>query len=67
MKKRWLQFESELSDLINRNGIDADLGGPDFIIAELLTNNLCALYNAKHEAQKFWDDKPRTARRKAKR
>ncbi len=37
-----VEFEKELSDLINRLGVDAKVGFPDFLLARFMTHTLWA-------------------------
>ena len=49
------EFKRELAALLNRYDIDGDIGMPDFIVANYLTNCLISLRRAK-DAWTEWND-----------
>ena len=48
-----LDFEYDLSNLINHHNIDNDLNTPDFILANYIIDCLVA-YNTTNKANKHW-------------
>jgi hypothetical protein len=49
------QFQRELADAINRNGIDNELDVPDYILAQLLVDVLDAFDRAdRHLREHIW-------------
>lgn len=48
-----VKFIKELSILINKYNIDTKLNMHDFIIAEMIKNNLATLYNSVNENKKL--------------
>jgi len=44
---------AEFAKILNQNGIDSALCVPDFILAEMLVNNLCAFANLNKRTEKW--------------
>jgi hypothetical protein len=51
--KRWIEFEKELSSIINRYNIDNELNIPDFILSKNIATDLKALKSMNEEIQRF--------------
>jgi len=47
-------FTKELESLLNRYGVDAAVGTPDFILAELIVENLQALGDAVAKRERWY-------------
>lgn len=58
-KKHDKEFRAELCQLLNKYGMDTDCGTPDFILADLLGDELQALARAEEKRREYWRDRPR--------